>query len=229
RAVVLHPYLGKDQREYVSLLTYHSVRKGDVQAAGKPLGIWQQELTKGFAELLAADCPLLSVDGVARFRARPLLVTAEAVLQEMVEQFLADREYEEFVAMLRYILEGQPATQDVLHVYCSDEHVWLCDESGVLVRDPEVSQVACRVSDDADVHPEDLAMSILITHSPQHIVIHDLTLAAPWPSFAETVERVFLERAERCPGCAVCAARQDARLPKGGETPPPLARPAPLE
>jgi putative sporulation protein YtxC len=202
-----HPYLSDDEREYVSLLTFHGLRKTDDRIAGKVTEEWH-EAFRGAVQRVIEGCanPCLNIDGVIRFRARAYVTAAETAIHEMVEQFLADREYEEFVSMLRYMLEAQPPTTQVLHVYCGDDRIWLTDEMGNLVKDTEVSRAAQQVSDDGDVNTEDLAMSILITRSPCSIIIHDLTHAPPWPSFAETLERVFLDRAVRCTQCTTCVA-----------------------
>jgi len=203
RMGILHSYLTQEEREYVSLLVFHALRKEEGPIGGLSQSEWQQRLGDAIHELMEHDGPFF-VDGLVRFRLRDYLTSVDAVIHEMVEQFLTDREYEEFISMLRYMLEAQPSSRQVLHVYCSNELVWMCDEQGTLIRDSEVTKAAQQVSDDDDVNAEDLAMSILITRSPCQIVIHDQTVDAPWPTFAETVERVFLDRAKRCDGCATC-------------------------
>lgn len=201
-----HPYLTDDEREYVALLTYHGLRKTEDEIAGMSAEQWQLGVLEAIEKVLdESSPPYINLDGVVRFRLRAYLGAVDTAIHEMVEQFLADREYEEFVSMLRYMLEAQPPSSQVLHVYCGDDRVWLTDETGRLVKDTEVSRAAQQASEEGNVNSEDLAMSILITRSPCSIVIHDLTHAPPWPSFAETLERVFLDRASRCRNCSTCA------------------------
>jgi putative sporulation protein YtxC len=208
RVGVLHPYLDTEQQEYVALLVLHGLRHEDAATAGWTWEPWRSRLDRTFEEVLgraAAGSIHVSVDSILRFRARGLMRAAEASIDEVVRQFLSDQEYEEFVAMLRYILDAQSPSQQVLHVFCSDERIWLCDEEGNLVRDREVSAAAVQASEGEDVHAEDLAMSILITRAPCRIILHDLNRSAPWPTFAETVERVFQDRVRRCDHCTTCA------------------------
>ena len=198
-----HSYLNDDEREYVSLLTLHALRKATI--GDRTMDVWEQDLTVALEQMLHKTAVMhLDLVGFMRFRARDVLSATDTGTEEFVSQFLADREYEEFVSLLRYMLESQPSTRQVVHVFCTDERMWLCDETGALISDEDVSQAAYQVSDDGEVNVEDLAMSVLITRSPCKIVIHDITHAAPWPSFSETVERVFLERATRCNHCAAC-------------------------
>ena len=214
----LHPYLNSDEQEYVALLTFHAVKKEEDLIDGSTVQDWHTKIRLAFEGIFEErEQERVFLDGVVRFRAREYLAAVESTIHDMVDQFLTDREYEEFVSMLRFMLDAQPATSQVLNVYCSNELVWICDENGELVRDSEVSNAATQVSEGEEVNAEDLAMSILITRSPCKIVIHDSMTDPPWPSFAETVERVFLDRATRCKGCAACKTfeNEEQRLPRG--------------
>ncbi|MCL6516049.1 sporulation protein YtxC [Alicyclobacillus sp.] len=229
RVGMRHPYLEMDQREYVTLLVLHGLRH-------KPDSPWEScrsRLQHGMLVALGggrSGPAHVSVDGVVRFRARRLLVGIDPAIDETVHQMQTDQEYEEFVSMLRYILDAQPASQQVIHVFCSDERIWLCDAEGNLVRDNEVSTAAVQVSDGEEVNPEDLAMSILITRAPCRIVLHDLHRNAPWPTFAETVTRVFQERVRRCEDCSTCQqlrSHLDDPLFSWGDV--PMAMPDPYD
>ncbi|MDQ0188801.1 hypothetical protein JI721_12615 [Alicyclobacillus cycloheptanicus] len=216
RMEAAYSFLDEEEREYVSLLTFHAVRKhwnddGDLPSQETIASLLLEALTKS----LYHDVPL-NLDAFVRFRMRDAQKEIDGAIQTMVDQFLNDREYEEFVAMLRYMLDAQPRTEQTLHLFCSDERVWLCDASGELIRDAEVTTAAYTVSEGEEVNSEDLAMSILIMRSPCSIVIHDITSAAPWPSFSETVERVFLDRAARCDHCSTC--QELMRAARAGHT-----------
>lgn len=216
-----HSYLSKEELEYIALLTFHGLRNHEGVWAGHFMHEWQEKIQQSFADILENNTAM-HIDGVLRFRVRPYFHAVDVALHEMVEQFLTDREYEEFVAMLRYMLDTQPASTQILHVYCSDHHVWISDSQGQLVRDHEVTEAACHVSKGEDVNAEDLAMSILITRSPCQIIVHDLTKAAPWPSFSETLERVFVGRTSRCNRCSTCEKLESAgevQIPRGGVKP----------
>jgi putative sporulation protein YtxC len=207
RARILHPYLSEDEREYITLLTLHGLRRMTEPIASKRVSEWIEVIRQAVADVFVEGETAIhmKVDGVMRFRARDYLAAIDDAIREIVEQFLSDREYEEFVSMLRYMLDAQPASAEEIHLYCTDERIWMTDPNGTLIQDREVSAAAFQVTEDEEVNAEDLTMSVLITRSPCNIVIHDLTTAPPWPSFAETVERVFLERSTRCENCSTCA------------------------
>lgn len=208
-----HTYLTSEELEYITLLVFYGLRKYEGRLGGSSLTEWEEILYCAFTEILIGQ-HIVDIEGVIRFRMRSYLQSVEEAIHETVDQFLVDREYEEFVAMLRYILESQPLTEQVLHVFASEERVWICDAYGALVRDTEVTQAVLETTEqeNEEMNAEDLAMSILITRSPCEIVVHDLSSAAPWPSFAETLDRVFLGRAHRCGHCSTCQQLLQANL-----------------
>lgn len=198
-----HAYLSMEDQEYVRLLTRHTMRTEPEEVFNGRLGYWQERAAETIRSVVLRG-GTVNIRGILRFRLGDFLRAVDHVVTDVVEHFLADREYEEFVSMLRVMLDAQPATTLTLHVYCTDERVWLCDAAGSLIKDQDIADVAMQTSDDGTVDAEDLTMSILIMKSPCSIVIHDLTRLAPWPSFAETVERVFLERVSHCQACSTC-------------------------
>jgi len=198
-----HSYLTDDEYEYVSLLVYHALKKAELPQWESVYKDVQGDL-RGILQFMLPAGHVVHAGELMRFRAKNLFQAVDIAIDEMVEQFLVDREYEEFVGMLRYMLDAQPKTDEILNVFCTDYRVWICNQTGQLVRDEQVTAAVVRSCEDGDVNSEDLAMSILITKSPCQIIIHDLTRAAPWPSFSETVDRVFLGRANRCHDCSAC-------------------------
>ncbi|RIV28672.1 hypothetical protein D2Q93_02715 [Alicyclobacillaceae bacterium I2511] len=200
----LWPELATQQVDYAVQLTVHGLSRQLAETlppVRQVIPTLEQALTSLLAE---QEDAILSVDAVIQFRARTFLQQAQVALQEVLRQLEEDQEYQAFVDHLREKLMAQPPSTQEVHVFCTDTQVWLCYPGGELVQDEEILRAAQWASDGSEVHPEDLAMSILITRSPPHIVIHDLTQSAPWPNFAETVERVFLQRASRCGHCSWC-------------------------
>ncbi|MCL6548207.1 MAG: putative sporulation protein YtxC [Alicyclobacillus sp.] len=209
RLQLAHPYLQESEREYLGLLTAHGLR--NTLEPEEVYARWRDRVRRSFADLCRQNRPV-HVDGVVRFRLREYVRLIHDAVEESVHHYLADQEFEQFVLMLRLMLEAQTPAEGELHVYCADEKVWICRPGGELVHDPEIIEAACEASEDGEVNPEDLAMSLLITRAPERVVVHDASSAPAWPSFAETVERVFLDRAIRCSGCPACA-----RLAGGGQ------------
>ncbi|WAH38336.1 sporulation protein YtxC [Alicyclobacillus dauci] len=209
--------LTNDELEYLILVFLHEVRSGEVTIAKRAYSEWINRSVQGLHALLNANQTIISLDGFARFRLRAFMNGLSSMMADRVGQFMIDREYEESVSMLKYMLESQPSVERELHVFCAPDRVWITDASGGLVRDSDITEIALAESG-GDLNSEDLAMSILITRSPCRIVLHDMNPDAMWPSFAETLDRVFSERVQRCDHCSTCQQLEQAHhhLPVDG-------------
>lgn len=200
--------LTDDELEYLTLVFVHELRTEELRIGTHTLETWERRARNSLCSLLAyADN--FTFLGFAQFRLRNFLTDVTSVLDERVRQFLLDREYEESVAMLRYMLEAQPPGEQELHVFCTVDRVWITDESGNLVRDAEVTEAVLEESA-GDLDSEDLAISILITRAPCRIILHDMHPDAVWPSFPDTLKRVFVERVESCNHCSTCKQLEQA-------------------
>ncbi|MFB5192032.1 sporulation protein YtxC [Alicyclobacillus fastidiosus] len=204
-----YPHLSDDELEYLTLVFMHELRSNEVVVGGRNYEEWLGRTKVGLWSLLESD-ETVFIEGFARFRLKSFQQSIMSVLRERVHQFMLDREYEESVAMLRYMLETQPESAQELHVFCAPNRVWITDANGSLVRDAEVTEAALAESG-GDLNSEDLAMSILITRSPCRIVLHDMNEGAQWPSFSETLGRVFAERVRACRHCSTCQQLKQAQ------------------
>ncbi|GMA59765.1 putative sporulation protein YtxC [Alicyclobacillus fastidiosus] len=204
-----YPYLSDDELEYLTLVFMHELRSDEVVVGGRNYEEWLRRTKMGLWPLLEGG-EMVFIEGFARFRLKSFQQSIMAVMRERVRQFMLDREYEESVAMLRYMLETQPESAQELHVFCVPNRVWITDANGSLVRDTEVTEAALAESG-GDLNSEDLAMSILITRSPCRIVLHDINEKAAWPSFSETLRRVFAERVRACYHCSTCQQLEQAQ------------------
>lgn len=199
----------RDDLEHLMLMTIHEVKSGTLVIGNRSYSEWDSR-TKQSIRVLLDTHQTMSIHGFVRFRLR---LFAQALLEEVygrLQQLTLDKEYEESVSMLRFMLDSQPESQQEIHVFSSPDRVWLTDVTGCLLRDGEVTEAALSESD-GDLDSEDLAMSILITRSPCKIVLHDLYPNAAWPSFSETLMRVFAERVRLCNHCSTCRQLEQAQ------------------
>lgn len=204
----IHPSY-RDDLEHLMLMTVHEVKSGTKVVAGRSYSEWNARSKQSIRVLLETH-QTMSIDGFVRFRLRLFAQELGDDIYGRLQQLTLDKEYEESVSMLRFMLDSQPESQQEIHVFSSPDRVWLTDVTGCLLRDGEITEAALLESDD-DLDSEDLAMSILITRSPCKIVLHDLYPNAVWPSFSETLMRVFAERVYPCNHCSTCKQLEQAQ------------------
>ena len=211
RVCRLEPLWPVEEVQFHALVEICESRLQRRPVGGHTLEEWQALLARAMASQFGRSV-CVALEPLARFRLHRVVVDlAERVRDRLLASALED-EYEESLAMLRYLLDEHPSSGAELHVYITPESVWVTDAEGGVVSDAQIERVALQ---DDEVTSEDLAMTLLITRSPWRIVVHDAYPDAPWPSFAETVVRVFGDRAVRCSGCAICCPnRPSAASPK---------------
>jgi len=204
RVCRMEPLWSAEEVQFHALVEICESRLKSRPVAGHTLDEWQASLARALMSHFGRST-CIALEPFVRFRLhRTVVELAHRVRDRLVASALED-EYEESLSMLRYMLDEQPLCEAELHVYVTPDGVWITDVEGGIVSDEQIELVALQ---DDDVTSEDLAMTILITRSPWRIVVHDGYPDAPWPSFSETVSRVFGNRAIRCPGCSTCRPKR---------------------
>src|SRR5690606_11922164 len=114
----------------------------------------------------------LHLDGLLTFRMGDYLDELEAVLDQAVEDVLIEREYRDFVLLLRYFVEVQEPRLDLVHVVIRSEGgLAFLDGDGRRVAHDEVA--ALDLDGSAGVDHGDVLISALVAIAPRRVLIHD--------------------------------------------------------
>lgn len=165
----------------------------DLEARGK--------VSEQVADFLAS-APELILDGFLRFRLKDYYTELEASVDRAVDDFVADREYQEFVRLLRYFVELQEPRVGVLHVFEAPEpHLpfVILDENGDPV-EVEVPDAGLTEVGGSEVDFEDVLLSNMINLAPRHVVLH----INRDREVVKTIQGVFEARTSFCKGCERC-------------------------
>lgn len=152
-----------------------------------------------------ASCHEFVVDGFLRFRLKDYYAELEASVDRAVDDFVADREHQEFVRLLKYFVEVQEPRFSLLHVLEAPEPrlpFVILDENGdqVEVDVPDDALPTPVDSDATDIDLEDLLLSNLINLAPRHVVLH----ISRDREVVKTIQGVFEARTSFCKGCERC-------------------------
>lgn len=144
----------------------------------------------------------LIVEGFLTFRLQDLVAEAEMALDGSVDAFLLQREYQEFIMLLRHFVETLPPRHDLVHVVLQPGGAFrLTDADGhALARDGEGEAAMV-----PELAAEDRVISALVTLAPRNVVLHRPAGAAALPDEAlATIREVFGGRLHICAGCRIC-------------------------
>lgn len=146
----------------------------------------------------------INADGFVRFRLQSYVEELRDTVSKAVDEYLVEKEYSEFIRLLRYFVEIQDPKLPLVHVVMTpqgscqvfdDKHQQLHHEyleNSQIERDPEVSY-------------EDLLISALITIAPENIVLHVESFRQR-PEMCETIRNIFEGRVTECASCDLCRA-----------------------
>ncbi len=150
------------------------------------------------------DCnSKIIIDGFVRFRMRDYIAELEDAVDRAVEEYLMEREYNEFIKLLRYFVEIQEPKVDTVNILKNvDGSYKLLDGQGHTINSELLDDLGGEVSD-SSINYDDLLISSLITLAPSRIVFHSVT-AVPGNEILDTIKKVFHQKVAICHGCDMC-------------------------
>ncbi len=146
------------------------------------------------------------LDGFVNFRLKDYIKDLEEVVDKAVDDFLMDREYREFIRLLRYFVEIQEPKIDTVHVIVGyDNKYMLLDGSKKEITNECIQEYVNEINE-GEINYDDLLVSSLITFAPRKIIIHSMGQFRN-KELMETIKNVFYGRVVICQGCDVCSMK----------------------
>jgi putative sporulation protein YtxC len=146
------------------------------------------------------------LDGFVNFRLKDYIKDLEEIVDKAVDDFLMDREYREFIRLLRYFVEIQEPKIDTVHVIVNyDNKYTLLDGSKREITNECIQEYVNEITE-GEINYDDLLVSSLITFAPRKVVIHSKGHFRN-KELMETIKNVFYGRVIICQGCELCSVR----------------------
>jgi putative sporulation protein YtxC len=144
----------------------------------------------------------LHVEGFIRFRLWKYLECVKEAVETGVDEYLRDREYQEFLELLRFLVSSQEPREELIHVIPSKKKPFFFYNG-------EKRLISLRALDkmleeDQGFREEDYLVSALITLAPRKIVFHQ---ANRFASIKEILHSIFADRVVFCETCVSCQSR----------------------
>ena len=143
------------------------------------------------------------LEGFITFRLKDYVVQLDDAVDRAVDDFLMEREYREFIRLLKYFVDVQEPRIAEVHVLLDQQGGFrLTDGAGNLIKDPHLEEFVVDLVDN-DVNYEDLLISTLIAVAPATVTLHCHRTLDDDES-VETITGVFAGRVKVCHGCPRC-------------------------
>lgn len=145
----------------------------------------------------------MNINGFITFRMKELREDIEQIIDKVIESYMVEKEYKEFVKLLKYFVDIQESKIEEVDILLKEGGGYsIRDNNGNDIFNEFIKELAdCRV--DADANVEDVIISGLITNAPKVVIIHGRENCIN-KEFLETISNVFGNRALFCDGCSLC-------------------------
>jgi putative sporulation protein YtxC len=221
RQLIKTHYDGFDQGEQRVILS--SARRSlDCRTDGRP-DLFRRIERKGRVLRLLLDYlgsqQEINLDGFITFRLQEYREQLGDAIGRAVDDFLMEKEYVEFINLLRHFVEAQPPKLRLVHAIILPKGGFrLMDDKGATVTREYLAESFVEV--EAEVNSEDLLVSALITIAPERVVLH-CSVELDRLEALDTIRGVFEGRVTTCRSCQIC------RKPLPAEAEDAARRPVP--
>ena len=138
--------------------------------------------------------------GFIYFRLTDYVNILNTLISESVNQYIVDKEYLEFVGLLKsYVHSKAPESSVVNLIYINSEGILLSDDGKII----DLESFDSDYLSDISFSKNDYVLNTLVGILPEEIVLH---LISPRDQFIKTIELIFENRVKVCRSCELCKA-----------------------
>ena len=142
------------------------------------------------------------LSGFINFRLKNYRSLLEHLVDFSVNEFIIEREYLEFISLLKIYINSQNSSSQTVHIISNENNLFLLDENMQTI-DVDKNALNAKYLSDVTFSNNDYVLNTLLNLIPQKIYIH---LASPLSNleFINTLQLIFEKRVELCHDCNIC-------------------------
>jgi putative sporulation protein YtxC len=140
------------------------------------------------------------LDGFVNFRLFEYNSLIEECVDCAVNKFIIDKEYKEFIELLRGYINSQKTRSETIHViYSNSEPILMDEKQNILVYENQFEHP--KYLSDITFSSKDYCLNALLNLLPKKIIVH---LLIDEDEFIETLKLIFGKRLMICKECNIC-------------------------
>ena len=140
------------------------------------------------------------LDGFVHFRLKEYKKILEYVVDTCVNNFIVEKEYNEFVSLLRIYINSKKSNSNIVHLLYKNHSCTLLDDDYNVIPTNKFSLDATYLSD-ITFSSNDYALNTLLNLLPKKLKIH---LIDDSDEFIETLRLIFEKNVSICKHCSLC-------------------------
>lgn len=139
--------------------------------------------------------------GFTNFKIKRYFSILDDIINEAVNSFIIEKEYLEFISLLKLYINTQTSNCELVHIiYSSSESILLDENKGIITTSEELFKA--KYLSDISFSSNDYTLNSLLTLIPKKIYIHLIDNCID--EFIITLQSVFENRIVICKDCDIC-------------------------
>lgn len=142
------------------------------------------------------------LEGFVNFRLQGYLKNLDYIIDLSVNKFITDKEYLEFINMLKLYISLTPSKTSLVHlIYFGNDSILLNRDKKVIPLDDEM--LNAKYLSDISFSSNDYTLNALLNLTPRKLIIH-LVGHSKSDEFINTLKLIFENQFEICTSCELC-------------------------
>ncbi len=204
-----YSFVSKDEREFILQQFYKFIENEyDDNAISSKVNRKAKILYKlmDFLEFNST----INIVGFIKFRLKNYFDDLNDILDRAIEEYVMEKEYKEFIKLLRYFVNIQEPKIELLNIIVDkDGKYHLHDENFKVIDDKYIRELSDDLEDN-NLSRDDMLISSLITMAPKRIIIH-YAKNIKNNEIIETIENIFQEKVIICNSFKICNHKKEVR------------------
>lgn len=153
-----------------------------------------------FYEFLSTHKSLV-LNGFINFRLKSYLSLLDEIVNEAVNHFVIEKEYLEFISLLKLYINSQSCNCELVHIiFSSSESILLDENKNLIVINDDIFKA--KYLSDISFSSNDYILNSLLTLLPKKVYIH--LIDGYTDEFINTLQLVFENKIHLCTDCNIC-------------------------
>ena len=197
-------YFNSQEREQILSFCFDIFAEDYINCFDKKFQI----LYNGFYDFIN-DNKVLYLDGFIYFRLKEYFSILDDTVNNAVNHFLIEKEYLEFVSLLKLYINSQDSKCELVHlIYSSSESILLDKDKNIIAPDSDIFNA--KYLSDISFSSNDFTLNSLLNLVPKKIYIH--LIDNKIDEFIQTLELVFENRVNLCTDCNICEFYKNSNI-----------------
>ena len=145
----------------------------------------------------------LYLKGFLNFRIKNYIKELEFIIENAINEYLIEKEYKEFVSLLKLYINTETSKIDLVHLVYSSKHPVLLDKNKNIIK-TDMNLLNAKYLSDISFSSFDMILNTLLNLLPKKIYIHLIDENEIGIDFLNTLKLIFENKITICTDCNIC-------------------------